>query len=123
MKGERLKKNSEGASEILSWVNQSRKIEQRKNDEKKKALQLSKIFEEQVSIFYLYFLALCLKNMFISRDAKNQYDGMHFCRTMFKEKVKMRRQGSTIAVCYYFISTSCFLIITNVMCMYACRTA
>lgn len=124
MKEERLKKNSEGAPEILSWVNRSRKIEQIKNVEKKKALQLSKIFEEQVSIFYLYFLALCLKNMFISRDAKNQYDGMQFCRTtLFKEKVKMRRQGSTVAVCYYFTSTSCFLIITNIMCMYACRTA
>lgn len=69
MKEERLKKNSEGVSEVLSWVNRSRKIEQIKNAEKKKALQLSKIFEEQVSIFYLYFLALCLKNMFISRDA------------------------------------------------------
>ncbi|ESR44918.1 hypothetical protein CICLE_v10000233mg [Citrus x clementina] len=50
MKEERLKKNSEGAPEILSWVNRSRKIEQIKNVEKKKALQLSKIFEEQDNI-------------------------------------------------------------------------
>lgn len=50
MKEERLKKNSEGVSEVLSWVNRSRKIEQIKNAEKKKALQLSKIFEEQDNI-------------------------------------------------------------------------
>ncbi|OMO92623.1 SART-1 protein [Corchorus olitorius] len=41
MKEERLKKKSDGASDILAWVNKSRKLE------KEKALQLSKIFEEQ----------------------------------------------------------------------------
>ncbi|XP_055829840.1 SART-1 family protein DOT2 [Solanum dulcamara] len=47
MKEERLKKKSEGASEVLSWVSKSRKIEEIRNAEKEKALQLSKIFEEQ----------------------------------------------------------------------------
>lgn len=50
MKEARLGKQSEGASEILSWVTRSRKIEERKNAEKEKALQLSKIFEEQDNI-------------------------------------------------------------------------
>ncbi|KAG8376347.1 hypothetical protein BUALT_Bualt09G0053700 [Buddleja alternifolia] len=47
MKEERLMKSSEGASEVLSWVNRSRKLEEKRNAEKDKALQLSKIFEEQ----------------------------------------------------------------------------
>ncbi|KAH0716495.1 hypothetical protein KY284_009400 [Solanum tuberosum] len=47
MKEERLKKKSEGASEVLTWVSKSRKIEEIRNAEKEKALQLSKIFEEQ----------------------------------------------------------------------------
>lgn len=46
MKEERLKK-SEGASEVLAWVNRSRKLEEKRNAEREKALQLSKIFEEQ----------------------------------------------------------------------------
>ncbi|KAK4276155.1 hypothetical protein QN277_019134 [Acacia crassicarpa] len=50
MKEARLTKQSEGASEILSWVSRSRKIEEKKNAEKEKALQLSKIFEEQDKI-------------------------------------------------------------------------
>ncbi|KAM3283032.1 SART-1 family protein DOT2 [Capsicum chacoense] len=47
MKEERLKKKSEGASEVLAWVSKSRKIEEIRNVEKERALQLSKIFEEQ----------------------------------------------------------------------------
>ncbi|XP_042055404.1 SART-1 family protein DOT2-like isoform X2 [Salvia splendens] len=47
MKEERLMKKSEGAPDILSWVNKSRKIEEKRNAEKEKALQLSRIFEEQ----------------------------------------------------------------------------
>lgn len=47
MKEERLKKTSEGASEILSWVHKSRKLEEKRTSEKQKALQRSKIFEEQ----------------------------------------------------------------------------
>ncbi|XP_071722228.1 LOW QUALITY PROTEIN: SART-1 family protein DOT2-like [Rutidosis leptorrhynchoides] len=50
MKEERMKKNSEGASEILSWVSKSRKIEEKKSVEKQKALQLSRKFEEQDNI-------------------------------------------------------------------------
>ncbi|KAF5725664.1 SART-1 family protein DOT2 [Tripterygium wilfordii] len=50
MREEREKKRAEGASEILSWVNKSRKLEEKKNDEKEKALQLSKVFEEQDNI-------------------------------------------------------------------------
>ncbi|XP_075080904.1 SART-1 family protein DOT2 [Nicotiana tabacum] len=47
MKEERLKKKSEGASEVMTWVSKSRKIEEKRNAEKERALQLSKIFEEQ----------------------------------------------------------------------------
>ncbi|KAA8535718.1 hypothetical protein F0562_030719 [Nyssa sinensis] len=49
MKEERRKK-SEGIPEVLAWVNRSRKIEEKRNAEKEKAFQLSKIFEEQDSI-------------------------------------------------------------------------
>ncbi|KAM4077765.1 hypothetical protein ACJW30_12G165000 [Castanea mollissima] len=47
---ERLNKNSEGVSEVLSWVSWSRKLEEKRNAEKEKALQLSKIFEEQDNV-------------------------------------------------------------------------
>ncbi|KZV31565.1 hypothetical protein F511_07416 [Dorcoceras hygrometricum] len=47
MREERLNKPSEGASEVLSWVNRSRKLEEKRTSEKERALQLSKIFEEQ----------------------------------------------------------------------------
>ncbi|KAF5182571.1 Sart-1 family protein dot2 [Thalictrum thalictroides] len=47
MKEERLKEKSEGVSEVLSWVSKSRKLEEKRNAEKKKALRKSKVFEEQ----------------------------------------------------------------------------
>ncbi|KAE8713610.1 U4/U6.U5 tri-snRNP-associated protein 1 isoform 3 [Hibiscus syriacus] len=47
MKEERLKNKSEGISEVSAWVSNSRKIEEKRNVEKEKALQLSKFFEEQ----------------------------------------------------------------------------
>ncbi|XP_073152256.1 SART-1 family protein DOT2 isoform X2 [Henckelia pumila] len=47
MKAERLNKSSEGDSEVSSWVIRSRKIEQKRISEKERALQLSKVFEEQ----------------------------------------------------------------------------
>ena len=53
MKESRTKKQPEGDSEISAWVSKSRKLE------KKRALQLSKIFEEQVFppfMLYLYFM-------------------------------------------------------------------
>ncbi|KAL9262530.1 SART-1 family protein DOT2-like protein [Drosera capensis] len=50
MKEERLRKKSEGGSEILSWVSKSRKIEEKRNAEKLKAIQLSRIFDEQDNI-------------------------------------------------------------------------
>ncbi|XP_028798689.1 SART-1 family protein DOT2 [Neltuma alba] len=50
MKEARLGIQSEGATEILSWVSRSRKLEEKKNAEKEKAWQLSKIFEEQDNI-------------------------------------------------------------------------
>ena len=56
MKEERLKKKSEGVSEVSTWVSKSRKLEEKRNAEKEKALQLSKIFEEQVFFFALSFL-------------------------------------------------------------------
>lgn len=51
-KEERLKRQPEpeGASEILAWVNRSRKLEQKRNAEKEKVLRLSKVFEEQDDI-------------------------------------------------------------------------
>lgn len=60
MKEERLKK-SEGASEVLSWVNKSRKLEEKRNAERERALQLSKIFEEQVSLNLLNFVTWLLQ--------------------------------------------------------------
>ncbi|XP_050235799.1 SART-1 family protein DOT2 [Mercurialis annua] len=50
MKEERLKKNSDASSEVLSWVNRSRKLLEKKNAEKEKVKQLSKLFEEQDKI-------------------------------------------------------------------------
>ncbi|KAF9625788.1 hypothetical protein IFM89_027120 [Coptis chinensis] len=50
MKEERLKQKSEGVSEVLSWVNKSRKLEEKVNTEKEKALRRSKVFEEQDNI-------------------------------------------------------------------------
>ncbi|KAA0039246.1 SART-1 family protein DOT2 isoform X2 [Cucumis melo var. makuwa] len=49
MKEDRLKKQTE-ESEVLAWVKRSRKLEEKKLSEKEKALQLSKIFEEQDNI-------------------------------------------------------------------------
>lgn len=51
MKEERLKKKSEEPSDVLSWVSKSRKLEEKRNIEKERALYLSKVFEEQVSCF------------------------------------------------------------------------
>ncbi|KAL5541561.1 hypothetical protein UlMin_009271 [Ulmus minor] len=50
MKEERLNKKPEDVSEVLSWVSRSRKIEEKRNAEKEKALRLSKVFEEQDNI-------------------------------------------------------------------------
>eukprot|EP00268_Persea_americana_P053406 TRINITY_DN603_c0_g1_i5.p1 TRINITY_DN603_c0_g1~~TRINITY_DN603_c0_g1_i5.p1 ORF type:complete len:989 (-),score=344.60 TRINITY_DN603_c0_g1_i5:362-3328(-) len=50
MKEERLKKKSEGVSEVLAWVSKSRKLEEKLNAEKVKALHLSKVFEEQDNV-------------------------------------------------------------------------
>lgn len=50
MKEERLKNKSEGSCDILSWVTKSRKLEEKRNAAKERALQLSKVFEEQDNI-------------------------------------------------------------------------
>ncbi|XVE63285.1 hypothetical protein DITRI_Ditri07aG0007500 [Diplodiscus trichospermus] len=47
MKEERFKKKPEGVSEVSAWVSRSRKLQEKRNAEKEKALQRSKIFEEQ----------------------------------------------------------------------------
>ncbi|XP_073043872.1 SART-1 family protein DOT2-like isoform X1 [Primulina eburnea] len=47
MHEERTKKAAEGDFEVLSWVNWSRKLGERRTSEKERALQLSKVFEEQ----------------------------------------------------------------------------
>lgn len=50
MREERKKKveDASDASDALSWVARSRKIEEKRNAEKQRAQQLSRIFEEQV---------------------------------------------------------------------------
>ena len=56
MKEARLKEKKEGgilddkddASEILSWVGKSRKLDEKRQAEKEKALRLARVFEEQV---------------------------------------------------------------------------
>lgn len=68
---EERKKKDEDASDALSWVARSRKIEEKRNAEKQRAHQLSRIFEEQVfpsfcghifiRIFFLDFFYLTLK--------------------------------------------------------------
>ncbi|CAA6657942.1 unnamed protein product [Spirodela intermedia] len=50
MKQERLKKKPSGESEILSWVNKSRKLEDKRTIEKQKASRLMKALEEQDNI-------------------------------------------------------------------------
>lgn len=55
MKQERLKKKASGESEILSWVNKSRKLEDKRTVEKQKASRLMKALEEQVMIVIMIF--------------------------------------------------------------------
>lgn len=50
MKEERRHKQPAGDSDILSWVSKSRKLEEKRNSAKEKALRLSKVFEEQDDI-------------------------------------------------------------------------
>lgn len=59
-KEERLKKKKEDVPEVLAWVGRSRKLEDKRNAEKQKALQLSKIFEEQVSLIVFSFILFCI---------------------------------------------------------------
>lgn len=59
-KEERLKKKKEDVPEVLAWVSRSRKLEDKRNAEKQKALQLSKIFEEQVSLIVFSFFLFCI---------------------------------------------------------------
>lgn len=66
MKEERLKKKSEGVSEVLEWVGNFRKLEEKRNAEKEKALQRSKIFEEQVVSFVEYFISSQKFHLFAS---------------------------------------------------------
>ncbi|TXG47329.1 hypothetical protein EZV62_026623 [Acer yangbiense] len=63
MKEERLMKKSERVFEVLSWVSKSRKLEEEKNAEKEKALQLSKFFMEQDNI--------------VLRENEDEEDGQH----------------------------------------------
>ena len=65
MKEERLKKTSDGASDVFSWVSKSRKLEEKKKAEREKALHFSKMFEERVSFilltcFPLWINVICL---------------------------------------------------------------
>ena len=60
MKEERSKKRTEDVSEVLSWVNRSRKLQEKKNVVKERALQLSKKFEEQVNLSSSNLFLLCI---------------------------------------------------------------
>ena len=51
MRDERVKRKSDGSSEISAWVSKSRKQEEKRNAEKEKAVRLSKILDEQVGVF------------------------------------------------------------------------
>ncbi|PWA60702.1 SART-1 protein [Artemisia annua] len=50
MKEERLKRKSDDSSDVVSWVSKSRKLEDKRNAEKEKALHFSKMFEEQDNV-------------------------------------------------------------------------
>ena len=90
-KEERLKRKTEDVPEVLAWVNRSRKLEEKRNAEKEKALQLSKIFEEQVSwmLFTVHY------HVQQSDDVNITIHFVHFLRTMLAKKVKMRMQLRT----------------------------
>ncbi|CAN6465454.1 unnamed protein product [Victoria cruziana] len=47
---EKRMKKTDDSAEILAWVNMSRKLEEKVNAEKEKALQLAKVFEEQDNV-------------------------------------------------------------------------
>ncbi|GFS43739.1 SART-1 family [Actinidia rufa] len=50
MKEQGLQNKSERDTEILTWINRSRKLEEKRISEKEKAMQLSRVFEEQDNI-------------------------------------------------------------------------
>ena len=55
--------SDDGASEILSWVGKSRKLDEKRQAEKEKALRLARALEEQVTIakyFWIYCHELCV---------------------------------------------------------------
>lgn len=59
MKQERLKRKADDASEILSWVSISRKLEEKRNMEMEKAACISKNLDEQVkNLVCWYFLLI-----------------------------------------------------------------
>lgn len=60
MKEERSKKKTEDVSEVLAWVNRSRKLVEKKNVVKERALQMSKKFEEQVNASSSNLSLLCI---------------------------------------------------------------
>lgn len=69
---EERKKKAEDASDALSWVARSRKIEEKRNAEKQRVQQLSRIFEEQVFppflgniVFFLFLHNFLLFDIFM----------------------------------------------------------
>lgn len=50
VKDERMNGNSEAVSEVLSWVNKSRKLEEKRNSENEKAIALARKLDEQDKI-------------------------------------------------------------------------
>ena len=55
--------SDDGVSEILSWVGKSRKLDEKRQAEKEKALRLARALEEQVTIanyFWIYCHEVCV---------------------------------------------------------------
>ena len=102
MKEERTSK-SEASSEILSWVNKTRKLEEKRNIAREKAKWLSKNFEEQV------FVRLCTINsslLLLSVVFFADKVLYSFLRTILvKVEVMMKRQPKTIHVLLLSLST------------------
>lgn len=53
-KGGGILDGDDGAAEILSWVGKSRKLDEKRQAEKEKALRLARALEEQVSTAFFF---------------------------------------------------------------------
>lgn len=96
---EERKKKAEDASDALSWVARSRKIEEKRNAEKQRAQQLSRIFEEQVFPPFLgHIISFCFSiNSFLII-----YPMLYLFRTiLIKVKMKMAMMAVSFPVQFF----------------------